>query len=81
MDGYTRRLVNDNHVIIFMDYADGLRSYRGLVSMQCMGDYVAVLDYCIDIGDLLSIDDHIPALYGIFLKHISQDQKHNAVLG
>lgn len=81
MDGYTCGLVDDNHVIIFVDYADGLRCYRWLMSMQCVGDYVPVLDNCVDIGDLLSVDDHTAALYGIFLKHISQAQEENAVPG
>ncbi len=51
------------------------------MSVQCVGDYVAVLDDCVDAGDLLSVDDHLAALYGIFLKHISQDQEQNDVLG
>ena len=80
MDRYTCRLVDDNHVIIFVYYTDRLRSHRRLMSMQCVGYYVAVPDDCVDAGYLLSIDDHTAALYGIFLKHISQDQDHNAVL-
>lgn len=75
MDGYTCGLVDDNHVIIFVNYADRLRRYRWLMSMECVGDYVAVLDNCVDIGDLLSVDDHTAALYGIFLNYISQDQE------
>ena len=81
MDGYTCGLVDDNHVIIFVDYTNRLRSYRWLMSMQGVRDYVAVLDDCIDAGDLFSVDDHFTALYGIFLKHISQHQEQSAVLG
>ena len=71
MDRYSCGLVDDNHFIIFVDDTDRLRSYRWLMSMQCVGNYVAVLDDCVDAGDLLSVDYDTTALYGIFLKHIS----------
>ena len=79
MDRYTCGLVDDNHFIIFVDDADRLRSYRWLMSMQCVGNYVAVFDDCVDAGDLLSVDYDTAALYGIFLKHLSSDLVQNPV--
>ena len=79
MDRYTCGLVDDNHFIIFVDDADRLRSYRWLMSMQCVGNYVAVLDDCVDAGDLLSVDYDTAALYSIFLKHLSSDLGQNSV--
>ena len=37
-------LVNDNHIVVFMNDANRLRCYGRLMAMQGVRDYVAILD-------------------------------------
>ena len=44
VDRYSRWLVDDDHIIVFMDYTNGLSSDWGLVTVQCMRYDLPILD-------------------------------------
>lgn len=44
MDGNTSRLVDNNHIIVFVYHGNGKCGHRGFVSVKCMGNDVPVLD-------------------------------------
>lgn len=47
MNGDASGLVDHEHVVAFVDYADGFGGYGGLVAVHGVRDEVAVLD---DVG-------------------------------
>lgn len=71
MDGYAGGLVDDDHVVVFVDDADGLSGDGGFVPVEGVRDDVAVYDLVLHRGDFLAIDDDFATLYGVFLKRIS----------
>jgi hypothetical protein len=44
MDRHTSRLVDDHHIVVFVDHSDGLRRDRRLMPVECMADNIAILD-------------------------------------
>lgn len=77
VDGDTGGLVDDYHVIVFMDYADGLGGYGRFMSVEGMGDDVAILDDGMDGGNGLAVDNNFTALYGVFLKRVSAGREES----
>ena len=71
VNGDAGGLVDDNHVVVFVDDANGLGGYGGFVAMESVGDYVAVFDDGVD-GGWFAIENYAAPLYGIFLDYISR---------
>lgn len=67
VDGHTRRLVNHDDVVVFVDDADWRSSDRRLMPVCGVGDYVAILDRGSGGRYRLAIEDDCTAFYGIFL--------------
>lgn len=68
VDWHTCRLVDDNHVLVLVDDADGLRGDGGFMAMECVADDVAVLDGRGEGWDGLSVDLDGPSFYGVSLR-------------
>ena len=71
VDRDARRLVDDDHVVVFVHDADRLGSYGGFMPVKGVGDYVSVLDDGMNRRDMLTVYDDLAALYGVFLKRVS----------
>lgn len=65
-------LVDDDYVVVFVDDADRLCSYRGFMPVESVGDYIAVVDNGLEGRDWLAVEDYFTALYGVFLDCISR---------
>jgi hypothetical protein len=44
MNGHARRLVDYDHIVVFVDHSNGLRRDGGLMPMEGMADDIAVLE-------------------------------------
>ena len=70
MHRHACRLVDDYHVIVFVNDANRLGSDWRLVSVKGVGNDVSVLDDCSNL-DGLTIESDVAPFYGILLKHIN----------
>lgn len=68
---YTCRLVDDDHIIVFVNYSNRCRGHGGLMTVQGMRYHIAVLDDVLDSWHSVAIDDDIASLYSVFLKRLS----------
>jgi hypothetical protein len=64
MHGDASRLVDDNHVIILVDDADGVRCHRRLVAMHRVRDHFSILEDVI-WTNVVSIHSNKPPFHGI----------------
>ena len=71
MNGYAGRLVDDNQVIVLVDNADGLSSHGRFMTVEGVGDYIAVFDDYIDGGSVLAIEYYAATFYSVFLTLVS----------
>lgn len=52
MDRHTSRLVDDEHIIIFMDNSNVMSGHGRFMTMQRMRNNLAIFDHCVWAGDL-----------------------------
>lgn len=71
MNRYSGGLVDDNHIIILVDYSNRFGGDRGLMPVEGVGDDVSVFDEGLRGRDNLTIDDDLSSFYSVFLKRIS----------
>lgn len=81
VDGDAGGLVDDYHVIVFVDYADGLGGYGRFMSMEGVGDDVAILNDRMNGGNWLAVNNHFTALYGVLLKCVSAGREESIERG
>ena len=72
MNRHASRLVDNYHVVVFVDYTNRLRCDGGLMAVEGVGYYIAILNNGVDRGDSLTIDNDFTAFYGVFLSRLVQ---------
>lgn len=50
MHRYSSGLINDNKVIILVNDANGKTCDRWFVAVSCVGDDIAILNFCVGVG-------------------------------
>jgi hypothetical protein len=77
MNGHARRLVDDDHIVVFVNHSNGLRSDGRLMPMKRVADNIAIFYLRIGRRDGFPVDVYCSTFYCCFLGSPGQRRPSN----